>query len=316
MCPFLALNGPLIRIGNDRDALNFEAEIEEILFEIVDCIHENIHKYTWRFELSESRQFVQKRGKKLSKDWLPSVFSKGFCYLCAERVGPRVLYEIPDQDVVLLNPLGSRGEYTVDAIAKSGHKSILFKELTHPSAVSDSLKNQIEAWLSELCPGIRIHENHHPTMDIVNLEISSTAGTMVSNRLRPTNVGFGITYSLPIYVAILTAQKSSLILLENPEAHLHPKAQTSLARFLAKAAQAGIQIVIETHSDHILNGIRIAVNKGDLDSEKVKIHFFSSQINSLEPIMFSPQIDKYGRLSEWPNGFFDEWERSLETLME
>ena len=76
--------------------------------------------------------------------------------------------------------------------------------------------------------------------------------------LRAENIGYGISYTLPVIVALLSAQPGALVILENPEAHLHPGGQAALAKLIAKVASEGIQVIVETHSDHIINGILLA----------------------------------------------------------
>jgi predicted ATPase len=118
-------------------------------------------------------------------------------------------------------------------------------------------------------------------------------------------------------VAILASEPESLILLENPEAHLHPKGQAKMGELLALAASCGIQIVVETHSDHILNGIRLAVHAGKLDPNDVQLHYFQRQETRGESKteVISPRMDRNGRIDNWPDGFFDEWDKSLEALL-
>ena len=139
-----------------------------------------------------------------------------------------------------------------------------------------------------------------------------------SNPYRSTNFGFGISYTLPIIVAILSSPPETLIIIENPEAHLHPKGQAKMGELLALAASCGMQIVVETHSDHVLNGIRLIVYREKVDPKKVKLHYFDSQKRGREFIteVISPQIDRNGRIDKWPEGFFDEWDNSLEALLE
>ncbi len=95
-----------------------------------------------------------------------------------------------------------------------------------------------------------------------------------SNQYRATNVGFGITYVLPILVAILSSRAGALLLIENPEAHLHPKGQAEMGALLARAASCGIQVLIETHSDHVLNGIRVATHDGIIEPQDIQLHYF------------------------------------------
>ena len=80
----------------------------------------------------------------------------------------------------------------------------------------------------------------------------------LADRMRPTNMGFGVSYALPVITAGLLAPAGSLLVVENPEAHLHPAGQSRVGRFLAHLAASGVQVVAETHSDHVLNGVRLA----------------------------------------------------------
>ncbi|MER6709861.1 DUF3696 domain-containing protein [Streptomyces sp. NPDC000877] len=170
--------------------------------------------------------------------------------------------------------------------------------------------------MQELCPGVNLQADAIEGTDSVRLSygFGGTAGINATRRRRPTNVGFGLTYALPIVVACLTATPESLILLENPEAHLHPKGQSRMAALLSAAAATGAQLIVETHSDHVLNGVRIAVKQGVLQPEDTVVHYF--QGNGAGTEVVTPRIDKDGMLQQWPEGFFDEWENSLDQLLD
>ena len=109
--------------------------------------------------------------------------------------------------------------------------------------------------------------------DLMRLGFQFTrAGQVVSAARRPTNVGFGLGYALPIVVACLIAKPGALLLLENPEAHVHPQGQSAMARLSCAAASAGAQVIVETHSDHILNGVRLMVKRGQIPADDVILH--------------------------------------------
>ena len=127
-------------------------------------------------------------------------------------------------------------------------------------------------------------------MQQVDLKYTYTYGDRTTQDFSPLNVGFGLTYSLPIIVAILKANPNDLIIIENPESHLHPKAQSKLAELFALASSIGIQLIIETHSDHILNGIRVATKKGLINSEQTKIYYLSKEENKLGIINLNNMI--------------------------
>lgn len=203
-----------------------------------------------------------------------SLFGDNFEYLGAERISPRLFYETSDYQVRRHKQLGTKGEYTAHFLSIFGDDDIPNGQLGHEEAFSYSLKHQVEAWLGEISPGIRISLTPNPNMDIVELRYSSALGTQTSNNYRAANVGFGVTYALPIIVAVLHASPDALLLIENPEAHLHPQGQSQMGRLLACAASCGVQIIVETHSDHVLNGMRVAVYEGLLNPDDVQLHFF------------------------------------------
>ena len=125
---------------------------------------------------------------------------------------------------------------------------------------------------------------------------------------RPVNVGFGLTQVLPIVIAAMSAIKNDILLIENPEVHLHPAGQALMGQFLADVAHAGVQVIVETHSDHILNGIRRSVKAGRLEPSQLAIHFFRPR-SSEHAQVTSPQMNVDGNIDNWPDGFFDQFDK-------
>ena len=124
----------------------------------------------------------------------------------------------------------------------------------------------------------------------------------------PVHTGFGLTQTLPIVVSALSAAQGDIILIENPEVHLHPAGQALMGQFMADVARTGIQVLVETHSDHVLNGVRRAVKGERLAADQVAIHFFRSRSTEL-PQVQSPALDKDGNIDDWPEGFFDQFDK-------
>ena len=312
----LALNGDLVRIGTAKDALFQDAKKEKIGFELA---LEDGMKAEWRFNYNQEADVM--RISKLQtepKIFNSSLFSDTFHYLEAERMGPRTLFAISNFQVRSHRQIGTRGEYAAFFLSAFGDKITVNDKLVHPDEKSSYLRSQVEAWMGEISPGTRIHIDPHTGMDVVNLQYSFKTKKMVTNKFRSTNVGFGITYTLPILVALLSSDSGYLLLLENPEAHLHPKGQVKVGQLIARAASCGIQIIVETHSDHVLNGIRLAVYNGDICPSKVQLHFFDRQKqgDQSQISVVSPKIDRNGRIGCWPEGFFDVWDKCLEALLE
>ena len=104
--------------------------------------------------------------------------------------------------------------------------------------------------------------------------------------------------------------------MENPEAHLHAKAQSNMGYFLARMAAAGVRVIIETHSEHVVNGIRrmIVEGKTEMSHEDMTIYFFQNK-QGIKGIM-EITMDEYGNLSDFPEDFFDQVRQDMFKLME
>ena len=209
-----------------------------------------------------------------------------------------------------------KGEKTALCLYEKGSDVKVYPNMKHSSETSERLELQINAWLSEISPNIKV--NVIPYLDVnlmgVRYSISNSLGEESTNAL---NMGFGVSYSLPIIVALLSAREGDILILENPEAHLHPRGQRKIGELVALAAANGVQIFMETHSDHVLNGIRLSVRNKKILSEKVKINYFYEYLSE-EGIQkhekTSPEILEDGSLSNWPEGFFDEWDKAIDEL--
>ena len=320
----LALNGEIVNIGTAQNAL-FEGAKEDLIgFEIV---WENNIKGLWHFKYDKKVVDVLNiSSEKVTSEVYKSIlFGNKFHYLQAERIGPRPFNEMSDYQVRQLGQLGIKGEYAAHFLAINGQKAISNSGLSHPdvksktqrdlsSAKSMDLIDQVEAWMGEISPGTRLKIDAKSDVDLMSFQYSYGD----SNPYRATNVGFGISYTLPIIIAALASTPGTIILIENPEAHLHPKGQVKMGQLLALAASGGVQVVIETHSDHVLNGIRLAVHGGKIDPKDVRLHYFQRQNKEGQAVteVISPKIDRNGRIDRWPDGFFDEWDNSLEILLQ
>lgn len=309
----LALNGEFAQVGTAQDALYSYAEEEKIGFEVD---FEDGTTLRWRFSYDRDSDVLSSTERSsITPD--SSLFGTRFQYLAAERVGPRPSFATSDYLVRHKRQVGIRGEFAVHFLSIFGKEKVAVSRLHHPAAVGSDLRSQVEAWLAEISPGTRLKVTSHEGMDLVQLQYQFAVGSDVSDPFRATNVGFGLTYLLPVLVSVLAAAPGSLLLLENPEAHLHPRGQRRMGEFLALAAAGGIQIAVETHSDHLLNGVRLAVRGGRLDPAATRLQYFERERDAERPRsrIVSPEIDPNGRISAWPDGFFDEWDAALGELI-
>lgn len=119
------------------------------------------------------------------------------------------------------------------------------------------------------------------------------------------DVGFGVSQTLPVLVALRAAGDDHLVYLEEPEIHLHPRAQTKLADVLADAAKRGVRVVAETHSSLLLTAIQTLVAKGELDPKLVKLHWFQRDPKTGNTQVSSADLDENGAFGDWPEDFDD-----------
>ncbi|MFI2714205.1 DUF3696 domain-containing protein [Micromonospora sp. NPDC018662] len=324
----LLLNGELVELGVGQDVLHenyADGTHGGRIFISVAATIDGVESI-WRVEYrtAEDREAdlltVPQEWNASDMPWPPEragLFGPGFQYLRADRIVPAVTYPKSYEMAVRRGFLGVRGEHTVNFL-RARHEDRVASELRHPAGKSNGLLDQTEAWLREICPGVDLRAEDLRGTDMVRLSFGfgGTAGISSSNiRYRPTNVGFGLTYALPIIVACLSAGPGRMVMLENPEAHLHPRGQTMAARLACRAVAAGAQLIIESHSDHVLNGLRLAVKERVLTPDRVALHYFDRNDDG-EIEVSSPEIDPDGMLSQWPRGFFDEWDRALDRLLD
>lgn len=118
-----------------------------------------------------------------------------------------------------------------------------------------------------------------------------------------TDVGFGVSQTLPVVVALLAAKPGQIVYIEQPELHLHPRAQNNLSNLLAEAAKRGVQVVVETHSSLLLLGIQSLIAEGKLDSKLVKLHWFTRPDGFTK--IESADLDELGAFGDWPEDFAD-----------
>jgi len=227
---------------------------------------------------------------------------RGLTYITAERVGPQEAYPLEDPyDVVV----GARGEHAV-SVLHWGRDEPVLPALALPGAPRTLLR-QVQARMRALFPGCGVDLQQVPQTNAVTLGLRTSDETGFH---RPIHTGFGLTQILPIAVAALSANAGDLMLIENPEVHLHPAGQASMGGFLADVARAGVQVIVETHSDHVLNGIRRAVKTERLTPDQVLIHFFKPRSDDGAQV-HSPTLDAAGNIDIWPEGFFDQFDKDM-----
>lgn len=243
-----------------------------------------------------------------------SMFGIDFTYLSAEHLGPKRKYDYSKWVDRNFNKIGVHGEYAVPFLAMNGDSFKVPKELCLNTGRTSRLIDQASAWMEKISPGVKLSTELISMDQEARLNISYAERRFMSKSYSPVNVGFGVPYVLPVIIALLTAEKDSLILVENPESHLHPKGQTAMAELISRTAAYGAQIICESHSDHIINGVRVAVKENTIDKRDVSVVYFSKD-SDMNTIGTNISIDDEGNLDSYPDGLLDEWGDLMSKLI-
>lgn len=124
------------------------------------------------------------------------------------------------------------------------------------------------------------------------------------DRVNIADVGVGVSQTLPVLVALRAAKPGQLVYVEQPETHLHPRAQFALAQVLASAAKRGVRVVVETHSTQLLLGVQALVAEGGLAPDLVKLHWFERDSAGRTSVR-GGELDESGTSGDWPQDFDD-----------
>lgn len=303
----LTLNGEYLELGDKQDILYQEAYDEDITIELT--LKE--FKYAVHCNSNDLKINID---SEMPLEPLINLFSDDFQYIMTDRISPQITYPLSEYHIKK-NIIGFKGEYTAHYLSENRREELDIAALRHVNAITGQLMENVSLWLSEISNGIEISANIYKELQQVNLTYKYTYEDKTTNNYTPLNVGFGITYVLPIIVSILKAKPNDLLIIENPESHLHPVGQSKIAELCAIASANGVQIIIETHSDHFLNGIRVATKKGLLSPEQSQVYYFRKEIGELETKIDKISINHDGGINEYPKGFFDQFDDDLDKLL-
>jgi predicted ATPase len=242
-----------------------------------------------------------------------------FTYLSAERVGPRLVQEEYSDNAGGFETVGYAGQFTAEILANRERQKLRSDLQTDvngkESASSQLLLHAVQGWMSKLFGAMEIQTrtngNAPPSIYFLRPGIAED-WTIASN------TGFGLSYALPIIVAGLLAPAGGTLIVDSPEAHLHPAAQTAIAKFLCWVASADVNVILETHSDYVLDGVRIALTDSTHDGlDRSECSFLSFSIDeSGRRQLAEVTIGENGKPSSWPMGFFDQQVENLRAITE
>ena len=330
----LSLNGKEFNMGTTKDALyQYTGKNEHLSIALA---FDDKEPYQMDFDYTIGSDVFNQTNRQTdvygeAKSILDSkqpLFANNFQYLNANRIEPQSIHKKSYTSVVTMNNIGSLGEYTVDYLETRGDVDIEFENCIHHKTISSRnnqgvelkdkrLKNQVNLWMSEISPDVSIRTTN-VSSDIVKLEYEFEQPTYGKTMVfKPENVGFGISYSLHVIVALLKAKSGDLVIIENPESHIHPRGQAELGKLIALVAQNDVQIIIETHSDHVLNGIRVSVKENPSLKDRTLLFYFKKMVEPTEQYskVTNIEIDRNGTLSDYPDNLLTEWSKQLSKLI-
>lgn len=323
----LDLNESLCRLGTGQDVLCRLADSNILSIEIVDA---------------KSISFLFDAEKALDSTFIPladgsfritkeeesaiSLFNKDFQYVSSLRFAGRSHFDAYDYEVGEQRQI-SKSLGQAECIAHFLHRFGAEPSFNYLFDGNEyALADQVELWLRRISDGVTVEVKKSPTGGF-DIEYGyAYDGVKPLAGLKAENIGYGISHSLPVVAALLAVQPGGLVILENPEAHLHPKGQAELAKLIARVAQNGVQVIVETHSDHVLNGVLVATKKYEseeqelkkegIERSKVKIHYVDKDAQSPERALATEiKINEGGGVEFQPKGFFDQAEKDLGYLM-
>lgn len=327
----LRLNGPLLNLGSPGDVINQNTSRNDLVL----GINTSEAEVLWTFgtdELDDRRSFrvtqlrtragnadetIEShrelrglwpvRGESTEvKELLNQITQTVF--LSAVRQVDTDVFPTPQDVSSIPADVGTIGQFAAWWLHYYDDSDVDTRRRLKGSESSNTLRSQVNYWASNLFNGAEINSQPLPRTNLMRLEFKT--GRRGDWR-RPSNVGYGITYAFPVLVAGLHARSGQTVIVDSPEAHLHPKGQSRMGYFLSQVASSGAQMIIETHSDHVLNGVRLAIRDGIIPPDSVAIYFFTCPD---EPLVMRVAADKAGILGDLPEGFFDQSEIDLAIL--
>jgi predicted ATPase len=310
----LVLNDFLCKIGTGKDAIYQSADEDFIQF--VFKTRNNTH--SWKYSLQESKDFLPAHSQSIKSSDLSNVslFDNNFQYLSAGRL-PELKYEREDNMVENERQISKKkgyGELVAQFLYHYGEREKVKPALKNNNVDFDDLIHQVTAWEREISPNVNVLPKKIDESYTIHYSFDRDDIFGTTDSFKSENVAFGLTYALPVITALLSAKEGALLLIENPEAHLHPRGQSKLAELIALTAQSGVQVIIETHSDHIFNGIRKAIAAEKIEKDNVSVHYFELDKKNVS-MNTEIQISEKGRILNYKKGLFDQFDEDLDTLL-
>lgn len=228
-------------------------------------------------------------------------------YLTADRIGVEDTYQ---KSLEGKEQIGVRCEYAFFYLAEHKGEEIKEKGFIYDSTSKTTLGGQVDYWLERIL-GYRVTAEEIQGTELIRVAYKNRE---LGRDIRPKNVGTGVSYIAEIIIAALSCRRGDVLIIENAEIHLHPSGQCELMEFLIFLARKGLQVVMETHSDHVFNGLRRCVSNDRISTDKVRIYFFRQNEDKIS-IPVEIFLDENGHVKNQQDGLFDQIEKDLDVIL-
>lgn len=290
----IGLNGKLLSLGEYREVRNYYMNNQTIKIELWDDKYEkpfflefveNKENETYNINSSEDEQ-------NQSDSMPPLNIGVGVHYLSCHRIGVSDIYK---KNMLDENDFGIDGEYALAYLLKNEIRPIDSRISIKNESLTDSFVDQVNYWLDYIV-GMKLSINDLKKTNYLQVKYNNNPANISSEALyaRPVNVGSGVSYLVSIIVSCLASEEGDIIIIENPEIHLHPKAQSRIGEFLYYISKSNRQLFIETHSDHIFNNIRVGIANNSMNPNDIRVNFFV--LNNYETLCNPIKFGQYGKI--------------------
>ncbi len=324
----IPLKGALTEdLGSVKDVKYWHAKDDAMLFELQTNAN---NAYTWQMEdlernISNNTLICQAAPSREAALGMLAAGNTGLfdsrrCqYISADRITPN--------DFLGKSPLpieykffGRNGEYAIQYLNEYGSKhEAIIQMIFDENSKALPLEKQVNYWLNEVSTDVAVEIKPKSDKEY-ELKYKFYDGKGFQS-FSAINSAYGLTAALPVITALLAAEKGDLVIIENPESDLHPKGQSKMGELIARVAQAGVQVIIETHSDHVLNGISVAVHDDLLENDFLKVFYFYKNKNQQHSEVVEIPVEPTGRRNTRHlriagiEGFFDQADTDLEVIL-
>ena len=282
------LDGKYISVGEFREARNYNMPNEKIRIELYEknktkpdwseFIEDkendsyNINSCIENYNLKSLKNLMGKDND-LEEQAVCKFDDSNFHYLSCHRIGVNDIYK---KNMINETDFGIDGEYALAYLLKNEGETVKEDLIANDPNFTSTLLGQVNYWMNYIVDTSLLLTDLKKT-NYLQVKYNNNPKNKLSDALycRPINIGSGVSYLISIIISCLASNRKDVIIIENPEIHLHPKAQSRLCEFLYFISKTNRQIFVETHSDHIFNGLRVGIATKYMKQEDISVNFFA-----------------------------------------